>query len=1354
MKKKIIILILSLTLLAMTPRVLAYAENGHSHPVCGVSCQENHKTLEWTALTFENISEIAADVAQVDSSPYYVFETGNYYLSEDITLLYDVNIPEGVTVNLCLNGKTLTGTGEHSVFLVENGGALNLTDCCMDADKTGGAVTGGVSAYGGAVNNNGMFCMYGGRLLGNSSTGPNNAPLGGGGIANFGTAYMYGGTIISNNSRTNQSVSGDVIYVGIGGGVFNIGDFHMYGGSIAGNSGQDSGGGVWNSNKGTFLMHGGSITENRAGYGAGISNTGTFVMNNGTISKNTASIQGGGVTTRGTFTINGGAITGNKAYVNSNYYSNMYGGGIYVADGTLTVTGGEISNNSISHGSGTSAKGKDAIGGGVYVHKGSLILTGGSITDNHVTTTGTASDDVAQGGGIYITKNGTLQVSGVPVVSGNTAGNISNNIHLAVDGLVTVGTDVDGNGTKEYLMTGAVLAITPGVAPTDSTPFTVTTAGNRDNSAFFAADDASHVVINQGNDDTQIVCLMYHPSCTGAAAIIENETKATCTKDGGYDTVVYCGECGKELSREHTTITTKGHNYESSIIAPDCTNGGYTTYTCSVCGDTYTGNHVTALGHNEVADKGYAATCTNTGLTDGKHCDRCDEVLVKQESIAALGHNEVIDNGYAATCTEAGLSDGKHCDRCDEVLVKQENIAALGHNEVLDKGYAATCTATGLSDGKHCDRCDEVLLKQESITALGHNWDEGKVTTEPTVETEGIRTYTCGNCQETKTEKIPTLNHVHSYTPKVTEATCTENGYSTYICACGDTFIANEVAALGHNEVIDKGYAATCTKTGLSDGTHCGRCDTVLTNQEVITALGHDWDEGKVTTEPTEETTGVCSYVCGTCGANKTETIPKLEHVHNHTSVVTAPTCTVAGYTTYTCICGDTYIDDEVTALGHNEVIDKGYAATCTEAGLSEGKHCERCNTVLVKQEAITALGHSWDEGKVTTEPTEEDTGICTYTCETCGETKTEVIPALGHIHNHTSVVIAPTCSEDGYTTYTCACGDSYIADFVDATGHSFENGICGSCGAADPDYEPEKELFELHGANMILGNNLAMNFYIEVADIDPAEDYYAVITKESANGEDLVVTIQDVNWQKYSSNLYRVSLDKIAAKEMADEVTVVIYNDIDEQVSKTWVDSVRDYTMRMLEKEEGKDDPNEEQLALYVEMLNYGAAAQDHFDYNEDDPANNELTAAQKEYGLGTVEMEDFRVEGAGYVGTNLTLESNILMNFFFNNIPAEHDDMYAIATYTDHYGEAKQIKVEGEDFVKHNSTTWKISVSGLVIADCRQLVDVKVYNSENEVIASAVDSIESYTARMDGDGPLFIAIMKFAVAAYNTFH
>ena len=322
------------------------------------------------------------------------------------------------------------------------------------------------------------------------------------------------------------------------------------------------------------------------------------------------------------------------------------------------------------------------------------------------------------------------------------------------------------------------------------------------------------------------------------------------------------------------------------------------------------------------------------------------------------------------------------------------------------------------------------------------------------------------------------------------------------------------------------------------------------------------------------------------------------------------------------------------------------------------------------------------------------------------------------------------------------------------AAGHEFVNGVCPDCGASDSGSEPEKELFELYGANMILGNNLAMNFYIETADIEAGEDYYAVITKENANGENLVITIQDENWQKYSDKYYRITLEQIAAKEMADEVTVVIYNDEGEAVSKAWEDSVRKYAMRMLKNEEAKEAPNAEQLALYVEILNYGAAAQEHFKYNASDLANNQLTEAQKAYGIANVEMKDTRVKGEGYYGTSLTLESNILMNFYFNNIPAEHADMYAIASFTDHYGKAQQIKIEGEEFEKFDSTTWKIAVAGLAVADCRQQVEVKVYDASGAVIASVADSIESYTARKNGDGPLFIAIMKFAVAAYNSFH
>ena len=84
---------------------------------------------------------------------------------------------------------------------------------------------------------------------------------------------------------------------------------------------------------------------------------------------------------------------------------------------------------------------------------------------------------------------------------------------------------------------------------------------------------------------------------------------------------------------------------------------------------------------------------------------------------------------------------------------------------------------------------------------------------------------------------------------------------------------------------------------------------------------------------------------------------------------------------------------------------------------------------------------HVWDNGKVTKEPTETETGIKTYTCTRCGETKTETIPKLTHEHNYNAVVTAPTCTEKGYTTHTCACGDSYVDTYVDALGHAWDNG-------------------------------------------------------------------------------------------------------------------------------------------------------------------------------------------------------------------------------------------------------------------------------------------------------------------------
>ena len=151
----------------------------------------------------------------------------------------------------------------------------------------------------------------------------------------------------------------------------------------------------------------------------------------------------------------------------------------------------------------------------------------------------------------------------------------------------------------------------------------------------------------------------------------------------------------------------------------------------------------------------------------------------------------------------------------------------------------------------------------------------------------------------------------------------------------------------------------------------------------------------------------------------------EVQRVHHYTAAVTEPTCTEKGYTTHTCRCGDSYVDDYVDALGHDFgewTVTK--AATCTEAG--------------EETRAVSALGHKWDDGVVTTEPTEAATGVKTFTCTVCGEIKTETIPMLEHTHNYAAVAKQPTCTEKGYTTYTCRCGDSYVDDYVDALGHDF----------------------------------------------------------------------------------------------------------------------------------------------------------------------------------------------------------------------------------------------------------------------------------------------------------------------------
>ena len=608
-------------------------------------------------------------------------------------------------------------------------------------------------------------------------------------------------------------------------------------------------------------------------------------------------------------------------------------------------------------------------------------------------------------------------------------------------------------------------------------------------------------------------------------------TEPTCT-EAGYTTYT-CSVCGDSYVADE--VAALGHNYEAVVTAPTCTAEGYTTYTCSACGDSYVDNKVAALGHDYQAVV-TAPTCTEDGYTTYT-CATCGNSRVADET-EATGHDykTVVTT---PTCTEGGYTTYT-CAHCDDSYVADE-INALGH-KYETVVTAPTCTEAGFTTYT-CSVCGDSYVADE-VAALGHDYAE--VVTAPTCEDAGFTTYTCATCGDSyvdnnvdalghkandatctdasvcevcKKELAPALGH--NYEAVVTAPTCTKKGYTTYTCVCGDSYVADEVETIPHTEEIIPGKDATCTATGLTDGIKCSACKKMIQKQEVIPMKDHVVGEWIVDKEPTLEENGQRHNECTVCGGTVvTESIPKLTHTvvtqeavaptctttgltegsycsvcgevfkaqkevpalghkaneatcteasvcgvcgvevapalghdYNTSVVVTAPTCTEKGYTTYTCRCGDYYIDDEVETVPHAEQTIPGYAATCTEPGLSDGIKCSDCGLIIKAQELTPVADHNYKA--VVTDPTCTAEGFTTYTCSACQASYVaDEVAALGH--KHEAVVTDPTCTAEGYTTYTCVCGDSYVEDKIPALGHKYDNDCDADCNVCKEKREIE----------------------------------------------------------------------------------------------------------------------------------------------------------------------------------------------------------------------------------------------------------------------------------------------------------
>ena len=325
-------------------------------------------------------------------------------------------------------------------------------------------------------------------------------------------------------------------------------------------------------------------------------------------------------------------------------------------------------------------------------------------------------------------------------------------------------------------------------------------------------------------------------------------------------------------------------------------------------------------------------------------------------------------------------------------------------------------------------------------------------------------------------------------------ATCTENGYTTYTCTCGESYTIPGAEATGsHTEVPYPAEAPTCDEPGKTAGVWCSVCETWLVPQTEVPATGHNYQSVEKV-EPNCGTPGreagimctVCGdikegcetieadgahvpydYVaaveanctdigftawvkCELCGVDISlpEVVAPLGHSFDE-GVKTEPTDTELGYTTYTCECGVSYKTDYVPATNHTHTFgEEGVITDPTHTTLGYTTYTCDCG-YSYQTEYVPALDHDFVKVE-TTDPTCTELGYTTYTCA-CGLSYNAdyVAPA----HNYVATSVEATCTTAGYTKYACECGDSYITDYVDVLAHEFDEGVETSATCTDMGY-------------------------------------------------------------------------------------------------------------------------------------------------------------------------------------------------------------------------------------------------------------------------------------------------------------
>ena len=511
-------------------------------------------------------------------------------------------------------------------------------------------------------------------------------------------------------------------------------------------------------------------------------------------------------------------------------------------------------------------------------------------------------------------------------------------------------------------------------------------------------------------------------------------------KDSDYIARLYTmgGNSGSTPSTPPTEDPSCQHNYTSVVTAPTCTAGGFTTYTCTLCNDSYTGNNTPAKGHSYTN-----GTCVNCGAVQS----------------APGASTQVTITFDASKTNRTEFSASKQVWSYNGLTVTNDKASA--GNDVADYSNPVRFYA-----GSNVTIAYPGMTKIEiNCASLGTKYVDSwlKVTGATATQSNGIVTVVFDTPQDSFT---------------YTGLSAQSRAYSITVYAEAQS--PNPPQQCTHtNTKIEGASAATCTTNGHTGATLCADCGETLNAGSVIPSTGHAFADWTQVTAPNCTTAGSERRDCNNCAHYETRTVEALGHndanndhscdlcgeqlvvcQHTNTKVegASAATCTTDGHTGATrCLDCNVVINTGtiIPAAGHKEVAHDGKAATCLEKGWAAYVTCENCNYSTYAE--IPAAGHKEVTHSGKTATCLEKGWAAYVTCENCDYTTYTEIAAIGHVYAEWVTVRTPNCTTEGLERKDCDKCSEYETRAIEALGHNDadNNGICDTCEAELAKDEP-----------------------------------------------------------------------------------------------------------------------------------------------------------------------------------------------------------------------------------------------------------------------------------------------------------